>query len=547
MIISPIELLFEVIFTIANRAIGNAGISILFLSLAVNFLVLPLYKRADDNNVNQKVSDINDMINSQIKYFDLNPEFIINFVDNYEKECETNIGFAAGINAFSMVYENAIKTRIIENSIDNISPTLMNILRELAYYMHFSKKSFVTIVCFDKIADNYNSEYRQNVNSRIALNVAIDSKILKENENGIYFNDRTLLAYFVALAINFKMHNGEDISADIQYLLTHLCFGINSDIVLFMALVTNNPMILNIIINGAKNHFLKRDELSFDKNNISFITSADFKIKGTLPNDEEKVQRQKNIEEQEKKIKPKDIVELIDEYNYSELELGNKKNQLMISIKYLEVLSKILPAFCQDMKVHQQDELVGLLYQCPNQFLYMLFEDVEKNFENFCNELYSEIAELKREKRQVEYSQINSKRTISEVSANLVLALYQLVAMTSSNTQSIKALNAFDYENNSNYRLQNLMMCARVDGLVSLSKKAKNIDKKASTELEHQMIKYAVRDYLMRNNVELHGEAESLMAYFFENNEIKKMKDIKIKKRIIEDKSNALLRNENVH
>ena len=48
LIISPLELLFEVIFTIANRAIGNEGLSIVFLSLAVNFLVLPLYKRADE-------------------------------------------------------------------------------------------------------------------------------------------------------------------------------------------------------------------------------------------------------------------------------------------------------------------------------------------------------------------------------------------------------------------------------------------------------------------------------------------------------------------
>nr|MCR4768367.1 hypothetical protein [Saccharofermentans sp.] len=47
-IISPLELLFEVVFTIANRIIGNAGLSIIFLSLAVNFLVLPLYKRADE-------------------------------------------------------------------------------------------------------------------------------------------------------------------------------------------------------------------------------------------------------------------------------------------------------------------------------------------------------------------------------------------------------------------------------------------------------------------------------------------------------------------
>ena len=47
LIISPLELLFEVIFSIANRVTGNAGVSIIVLSIVVNFLVLPLYKRAD--------------------------------------------------------------------------------------------------------------------------------------------------------------------------------------------------------------------------------------------------------------------------------------------------------------------------------------------------------------------------------------------------------------------------------------------------------------------------------------------------------------------
>ena len=48
LIISPLELLLEVIFMVADKVIGNVGLSIIFLSIAVNFLVLPLYKRADE-------------------------------------------------------------------------------------------------------------------------------------------------------------------------------------------------------------------------------------------------------------------------------------------------------------------------------------------------------------------------------------------------------------------------------------------------------------------------------------------------------------------
>ena len=66
LIISPLELLFEVIFTIANKVIGNEGISIIFLSLAVNFLVLPLYKRADELQAEER--DIQAIMAPHVKH-----------------------------------------------------------------------------------------------------------------------------------------------------------------------------------------------------------------------------------------------------------------------------------------------------------------------------------------------------------------------------------------------------------------------------------------------------------------------------------------------
>lgn len=66
LIITPLELLFEVIFTIADRIIGNAGLSIIFLSLAVNFLVLPLYKRADELQAEER--DIQAKMAPRIKH-----------------------------------------------------------------------------------------------------------------------------------------------------------------------------------------------------------------------------------------------------------------------------------------------------------------------------------------------------------------------------------------------------------------------------------------------------------------------------------------------
>ena len=47
LIIGPLKLLFEVIFSLSNQFIGHPGLSIIVLSLVMNILVLPLYRRAD--------------------------------------------------------------------------------------------------------------------------------------------------------------------------------------------------------------------------------------------------------------------------------------------------------------------------------------------------------------------------------------------------------------------------------------------------------------------------------------------------------------------
>ena len=53
-IVGPLELVFEIIYSMAYRITENPGLSIIALSLVMNFLVLPLYKRADDMQAEQR-------------------------------------------------------------------------------------------------------------------------------------------------------------------------------------------------------------------------------------------------------------------------------------------------------------------------------------------------------------------------------------------------------------------------------------------------------------------------------------------------------------
>lgn len=63
--IYPIEYIFETIFSIISNVSNNIGLSIIFLSLAVNLLILPLYKRADELQAEER--DIQAKMANRIK------------------------------------------------------------------------------------------------------------------------------------------------------------------------------------------------------------------------------------------------------------------------------------------------------------------------------------------------------------------------------------------------------------------------------------------------------------------------------------------------
>ena len=143
---------------------------------------------------------------------------------------------------------------------------------------------------------------------------------------------------------------------------------------------------------------------------------------------------------------------------------------------------------------------------------------------------------MRKEKNIAEISIQSVKRVLEQISSVLVIALYQLVAVTCTNEQSILALNEFDFENNTNYALQNLMMVARTNDISSFSKRAKALDKQVGNRLSKSIVKFTVRDFFLRNNnIEMHGEAQSLMDHFFGNSTRKEIK-LDMAKRRVADK-----------
>ena len=58
LLIKPLELIFEVIYALSQRLLGDPALSVVALSLFMNLLVLPLYRRADGLQEEEKQTEM---------------------------------------------------------------------------------------------------------------------------------------------------------------------------------------------------------------------------------------------------------------------------------------------------------------------------------------------------------------------------------------------------------------------------------------------------------------------------------------------------------
>ena len=65
-LIKPLQIFFEYIYSVAQKGLQNPGLSIIALSLAMNLLVLPLYNRADQ--VQEEERDIENKLRKGVSH-----------------------------------------------------------------------------------------------------------------------------------------------------------------------------------------------------------------------------------------------------------------------------------------------------------------------------------------------------------------------------------------------------------------------------------------------------------------------------------------------
>lgn len=483
-------------------------------------------------DVEDKCKKINEDITDQIKYFQLTPDFIHQYVDYYIQF--SHIKTQNETNVFSKVFVANITYRISQNAKEESDvDEILVALDFVAHYIHFVKKyQKISYSEFEGAINEYKEKYaNEEMNPKYVYEVAKKSNILKESKSSFEaeFCDENLLAYFVAQHLNRTCQMKEH-PEDLQDVLNNICFGINGDVILFLSYITSNTQILTPILQSIFTHMNDWIELDFDANNIEYLSKVTTKSTPKLPNQKVKDEINEKKNEIEKEIIEERQSQAESLYSYDASKVNSFSNKIAKSMNYLDLIAKMFPNFRHILTGDEKREITEIIYTYPNKLLYFMLKDIDANYSRIIEDI---LKNKPKTRKGILITEGMIDRELINQSMAYILSIYDFVSMTASTSKTIGDLEKFDFNKKTNYKIQNLMMQENIANFKTFVSRAEEIYDSANLDIIKQMVTLIVRKYLIYHDVEMHGEAIHLIDKLFGNEQRKDFQIMQAKNIII--------------
>ena len=467
--------------------------------------------KLSNNKLKEKINLINSMITNQLKFFQMTPSYIALFaktmiMNNYE--------FGSGT-VFNAVFQSNITSIIKECSSLDTSTTLL-LLQRIAYHIHKNKEYPLSQKSFMQIIEEYNKEgskFRKPINGIAFLNNLIQIRLLYYSDQfgGIKFYFNSYLSFFVAKEALKRME--ENVITD---MIANIFRGINGDILLFMCYLDENKqgVILDYILNGAENFYINSEQLDLSNVNISYLQKKQKNYVIKNPSEDDKKRNKILKASSEKMDCENQKLTVNDIYDYDK-EIDEMNKYFTTGIKYIEILSKVLPDFIHSLDDDRCELIVNSLYINPNKFLYRLLKEVDLKIQEIIEENKGDIHRLQ-----------NFISDIQRMSISLILSVYNIVASFASCDLTKKALEQFDYKTNTSYYLINCLIENQIGDTDRLGTKLVSIYDQTDSTLIQNMCKIIFYNHCMNNQIMLVGVTQKYVNKFMNlnNNNVAKLR-----------------------
>jgi len=451
-----------------------------------------MYNDDDANTVNRLIDSL---VQNNRGLFSLNPAFIVRYTNYFIQDPYQD--YTKGEAVFSKIFEFELNQSIMKFVKRQDADELFTAFEEVAGYMYTNRTDVLPIEEIRAVIESYNSMYGVQVNVKDVISIGIRAKILKETEDlSVYFLNKNHLSYFIAKYL-IRLSQGEpaDISG-IEYALENICFGINSDIVLFISYILNNTRIVTSIVNYAGELLEPWDAISLNDKNISLLHSVSL-AQITPPSEEERKRYEKGKEESEEKSYSEDIIEAKGLFDYDDSNIDQYHYRLVRALKYTEMICKALPAFHSKLKLNQKNNLVKSIYLYPRKIIFALLRPLDMNSKEICNDIL-DFAEEKNKKKKdgSKYTIDDIFQILNDFSRAIMLSIFDHFSELATSPKSFNLLVDKNPEDISEH-LQRLLMIESTGNTDLLVKEAESLLKIYQKTEYDTMIRLIVRKHLL--------------------------------------------------
>jgi len=434
------------------------------------YTILPFYadKRSEligkvvalkvDNKalVDEAIKSLSESINAQRRFIPLDADFTIKYVDYYCRNVGDPSTSDSGV--FSRVFEASLANALSIHQTSKLGvDKLFRLLAKVAHYIHFNKAYPIKENEVLSVIKKYNDDYGDNVDFFDALRAFREARILIPDETSNYrFANRSFLAYFVASEVNNQYNLTQDIS-DINNLIKLACFGINSDILLFLSYITDNLRVLTIILQMANRMTENWPEFDFSKERLPKFLSIE-KMHTMLPPASNAIEQEKtdDLEVERKNVEK---LKTLDIYDYIDEDAEELINQIVRAAALLSIIAKALPNFEHNMLKGDKDDFIEAIYRLPNKIFGLWSEYADKTVIELVEFFREQSQDYYHRQRSVEDDDI--LKALQWTSISLLLDLYNISAYFSTRENTFDYLTAYGYREKETYSLEHLIILFR--------------------------------------------------------------------------------------
>lgn len=428
--------------------------------------VLPFYKEKRDelaNNIFQLcgkpqtgspdliISALDYLAQCQASLFSLTPEYLVQYI-KYFLSTESLAG--KGRETLTVIFETNIRNAIINNAKAEDVAIYLSALEFVAYEMYFSKRvEIVSLEELQGVIGQFNSNRKCNIQVKPFLDTCKRAGIISESESDFsyYFSNKNTYAYFVAKRINAALEKNPGDLTDARFVLSHICFGINDTIVLFLSTLRNNSSIILAIAKRTGEILSDYPELDFDSNNLPFLKQWQ-PPQQKLPSKEDTKSATETAEAVEKQRQ--ESVKYQGIFDYDEDDVEKDRYRIQRAFRYLQIISRALVDQYGSLEADEITNIVNAIYHLTPKVIYASLKPYQDNYEAIIADLRRFTDQIQTEKK---YTDDDLRKMLSQAAIIFTLNVMNDIAYNAATCNTIQVLNEADLING-NHLIQNLMM-----------------------------------------------------------------------------------------